>query len=87
MKSIGNSKNLKSIGFIKLPNRVIWAKRAPKNEITIILTMEKISAQFEAQTRQNRQLQLGQPITRNIESDPNIRSNMSSKFSNPIQPG
>ena len=49
--------------------------------------MEKISAQFEAQTRQNRQLQLGQPITRNIESDPNIRSNMSSKFSNPIQPG
>ena len=29
---------------IKLPNWVIWAKKAPKNEITVILTMEKIPA-------------------------------------------
>ena len=29
---------------IKLPNWVIWAKKAPKNEITVILTMEKILA-------------------------------------------
>ena len=29
---------------IKLPNWVIWAKKAQKNEITVILTMEKILA-------------------------------------------
>ena len=28
LKYIGNSKNLKSMGFSKLPNRVIWAKKA-----------------------------------------------------------
>ena len=53
MKYIGNSKSLKSIGFIKLPNRAIWAKKAKKkNEVTVILTMAKIPAQSEAQTLQ-----------------------------------
>ena len=37
------------MGFSKLPNRVIWAKKAQKkNEITVILTMAKSPAQFEA---------------------------------------
>ena len=52
MKYIGNSKNLRSIWFIKLLNQVTWAKNARKNEITIILTMSKILAQSEAQTQQ-----------------------------------
>ena len=52
MKYIENSKNQRSIWFIKLQNQVTWAKKARKNEITIILTMSKILAQSEAQTQQ-----------------------------------
>ena len=48
--------------------------------------MAKSPAQSEAQTLQTDDSD-GQPITRNVGSDPNIRSNTDLKFSNPIQLG